>query len=675
MPVLSTLGAAAARGFGFLGKVAQAIDEYFEYVTMLLPGNGTNGAQNNTFLDSSANNFTITRNGNTTQGTFAPYGANWSNYFDGAGDYLDVANDNTFDTNSTYTLECWFYQPAAGNAMLFNRGGGTGNWSTSNGYQFTLLILSGLLYWQWNNSGSPTGISVTTPTAGAWHHVAIGYNGTTTRVWVDGASIGTSTTAYTLPSTRNIIRVGTDQSTPSSNPLTGYISGLRFVKGTDVYGVGNTTITVPTAPLTAITNTSLLTCQSNRFIDNSANNFTITRNGDVSVQVFSPFSPTASYAAGTNGGSGYFDGSGDYLQAPNNAAFAFGTGNFTLEAWFYAVPPLGNNTILGNLESSADADTVLGFWLTGTGGIEIATWNTFLYQSASNVVVSNQWNHIAICRSGTTDAVWLNGTRLSSWTDTFNYSSTNGYRVGAWGAGSYIYKGYISNARIIKGTAVYNPSSATITVPTAPFSSISGTSLLCNFTNAGVIDNAMMNNLETVGNAQISTTQSKWGGSSIAFDGTGDWLLTQSIPQNAIGPVFTVECWVYLTVGGVVQWICGNNTGSGSTAFVLQIETNRTVYGGTWNNGTQTTAAVSLNTWTHIALVGDGTNYKIYLDGTQSGSAVAVNDITSALPIYIGAQPTGARNFNGYIDDLRITKGFARYTANFTAPTAPFPTR
>ncbi len=54
-----------------------AIDPYFDYVTLLLHGNGTNGAQNNTFLDSSTNNFTITRNGNTTQGTFAPYGSNW----------------------------------------------------------------------------------------------------------------------------------------------------------------------------------------------------------------------------------------------------------------------------------------------------------------------------------------------------------------------------------------------------------------------------------------------------------------------------------------------------------------------------------------------------------------------------------------------------------------------
>jgi hypothetical protein len=283
------------------------------------------------------------------------------------------------------------------------------------------------------------------------------------------------------------------------------------------------------------------------------------------------------------------------------------------------------------------------------------------------------WHHIAAVRNGGTYSVYADGVRVATTTavssGTALPTDSNNYIGGT----AYPSNAYISNARCINGTALYT--GATYTVPTAPLTAITNTSLLLNFTNAGVIDNAMMNNLETVGNAQISTTQSKWGGSSIAFDGSGDWLLTQSSPQNAIGPVFTVECWVYLTVGGAEQWICGNNTGSGSTAFVIQVNANRTVFGGTWNNGSQTTAAVSLNTWTHIALVGDGTNYKIYLDGTHSGSANAVNNITSALPIYIGAQPppTSARNFNGYIDDLRITKGFARYTANFTAPTAPFP--
>ena len=65
-------------------------DPFFEQTVLLLHGDGTNGAQNNTFLDSSSNNFTITRNGNTTQGTFTPFSlaaGEWSNFFYGNGDY------------------------------------------------------------------------------------------------------------------------------------------------------------------------------------------------------------------------------------------------------------------------------------------------------------------------------------------------------------------------------------------------------------------------------------------------------------------------------------------------------------------------------------------------------------------------------------------------------------
>ena len=120
MPLPITFGAAAARGFGFLNSSPVPVDPYFEYVTLLLPGNGTNGAQNNTFLDSSTNNFTITRNGNTTQGTFSPYGSNWSNYFDGTGDYLASASIGAI--SGDFTIECWAFISGSGDQALFGMG-------------------------------------------------------------------------------------------------------------------------------------------------------------------------------------------------------------------------------------------------------------------------------------------------------------------------------------------------------------------------------------------------------------------------------------------------------------------------------------------------------------------------------------------------------------------------
>ena len=115
MPTIITRGAGSAVGFGLFGTVAGANDPYFYYNTLLLPGNGTNGGQNNTFLDSSSNNFTITRNGNTTQGTFSPFSqTGWSNYFDGSGDSLSLSSTALNLGSNNFTVEAWVYTNATG---------------------------------------------------------------------------------------------------------------------------------------------------------------------------------------------------------------------------------------------------------------------------------------------------------------------------------------------------------------------------------------------------------------------------------------------------------------------------------------------------------------------------------------------------------------------------------
>ena len=88
-------------------------DPYFQYVTSLLHGDGTNGGQNNTFLDSSSNAFTITRNGNTTQGSFSPYGSLWSNSFNGTNQYCTISNSSALDQVGDYTQEGWFFVTAS----------------------------------------------------------------------------------------------------------------------------------------------------------------------------------------------------------------------------------------------------------------------------------------------------------------------------------------------------------------------------------------------------------------------------------------------------------------------------------------------------------------------------------------------------------------------------------
>jgi hypothetical protein len=237
--------------------------------------------------------------------------------------------------------------------------------------------------------------------------------------------------------------------------------------------------------------------------------------------------------------------------------------------------------------------------------------------------------------------------------------------------------GYIASTRIVKGSTPYDPTSSTLTVPTAPVTAITNTSLLLNFTNAGIIDNAEMNNLETVGNAQISTAQSKFGGASMLFDGSGDYLTLHNLLTSNLGSgPFTVELWVYFNSASGTQFILSNYQNS-SVGWGLGISSGNFAF---WATGDtpdiSTSIAPATGVWYHLAVSGQSGAIRMFLNGTQIGSTFTGTpalDSTATLRIGDGQGAASPQPFNGYIDDLRITKGYARYTSSFTAPTAPFP--
>jgi hypothetical protein len=203
-----------------------------------------------------------------------------------------------------------------------------------------------------------------------------------------------------------------------------------------------------------------------------------------------------------------------------------------------------------------------------------------------------------------------------------------------------------------------------------------------------------------VGNAQISTAQSKpgFGGSSISLPGGNDFLSTPSSADWNFGTGdLTIEAWVYIAGNSVTDFdgIRGANivntwtTSPVGWAFSLVGNASTTGTGlafDTWTtggNGTlfRATTTISQLTWHHVAATISGGIRRSFLNGTLlSGTTSTVgtgytqaNNQGSALRV--GRTPTSdyPLPLNGYIDDLRITKGVARYTANFTPPTAPFP--
>jgi hypothetical protein len=174
------------------------------------------------------------------------------------------------------------------------------------------------------------------------------------------------------------------------------------------------------------------------------------------------------------------------------------------------------------------------------------------------------------------------------------------------------------------------------------------------------------------GDVAVITAQSRFGGASAVFDGNGDYLSYDADAAFSFGSGdFTIECWVR----------CGNHLGTivsgrdiASNGVTFRVHNNRleAFYGG----GTaQITASDThpISTWFHAALCRQGTTVRLFQDGVQVGSTTWAVDIhgTTTAPIRIGSY-TG-ESFNGHLDEVRITKGVARYTAAFTAPTEPFP--
>ncbi len=189
-------------------------------------------------------------------------------------------------------------------------------------------------------------------------------------------------------------------------------------------------------------------------------------------------------------------------------------------------------------------------------------------------------------------------------------------------------------------------------------------------------DNSKNNfTVTSVNGTAISTDQSKFGGASVYFDGTNDYLsITNNSALNLSGGSYTIECWIRPT-GNYSNYrpiIAKRIPGTGTSAWqvYLRVTTGYLSY----FNGTEIVSSTTptANVWSHVAAVYNGTTINLYLNGVSVlSTAVGNSDVDAS--INIGAFPSFGEYFIGYIDELRVTKGIARYTSNFTPPTSEFP--
>jgi len=635
-------------------------------------------AATNRFQDISTVSNTITVAGSTaTVQRFSPFSTSTvyatstatflgSSYFPATYTYLSAPSASWPINSTTWTAEGWFYtNSSSGNVGLFVYGDLLVNWydGTNLNFQYRTSTAGG------------TWISLLAPytfRAGVWYHIAMVMNVTTLSAYVNGSITTSSSVASALGlwggTGVQAVWIGVTDVYPYGSPdysLNGYVSNFK-ISNTALYT--GTSFTVPSNPLSATSSTLLLTCQySNSVADASTNTYAVTTVGSTAtVSLRTPFARNdQSTAATVYSGSVSFITGGDYLSWSQPAIGTI----FTYEFWAYPTAT-GNNTYYYGVSGNG---FLIGY--NSTTFSAAATSGSWAIAGSANPQL-NAWNHIALVRTGTGAGqfvLYLNGVSVGSATNATSYVAQTGYFGGLAGSTQ---PGYISNPRLTNGLALYT---STFTPPTAPLTTSTATVLLIPGINAGIIDTTMQNNLVTTPGAQINTTATtvKYGSGSMGFNGSGYASMTSSTNLTLGSGDFTIEAWVYTTIANQIfgSGIVGTYDGVSNGGWSITI--NRST-GGPYgivfihaNTIQQSyTTYLSTGTWYHIAVTRASGTLRTFLNGTQVATGTYATADAVLATCYIGIQGgVAGTGHYGYIDDLRMTKGVARYVNTFTPPT------
>jgi hypothetical protein len=417
--------------------------------------------------------------------------------------------------------------------------------------------------------------------------------------------------------------------------------------------------------------------------------------------------------ARSNDASALFDGAGDGITSPAHANWEFGAGDFTIEVSVYRSAQ--NNTDYKGIVISDNTSSTRGWLLHATSSAESPSYGlgfacntnlgSFVLQEAIALPM-NQWHDIIVCRKGATLFMVRNGVLVASTNigaavlNTANAPLTIGalYTSAAGGVNaSTSWPGHIDEIRITKGVARYDSAQGSFQYPALPFPDPITTdpyfpdvSLLLHMDGtdgtAAFTDSSNTTGIAPTVNGTVALSKAKYkfGGTSAAFPGTNGSYL--SYASNAVFGFstaidFTIEGFIYLTGAlGVDRAIADMRVQNGAQTlgctFFIDGTTNKlAVWNSTVKVGSTGTALV-LNQWYHVVLTRQGNTIRCFLNGVLDFSTTTACDFLTSAPLGIGACPAanliGTSPFSGYMDELRITKGLARYTANFTVPTAPY---
>lgn len=691
------------------------VDPSFSTVSLLLNADGTDGSTQTS--DISSNPKVVTFNGNAKISTEKSVFGAGSFKFDSSGDYITVPESQDFQLTGNFTLESWiFLNSTTGIQCVIST-------RRNNNIQHTpvgLFIEDGKLRLVSSNSTNTAYTvnlySTSTLTSGVWYHIAGTRSGNTWKIFINGVEEGTMISSHTPYVGTGTTNVGGDSNT---NYLNGYLDDVRITKGLARY-TSNFSLPQKTHVIGSTKSDEYYEDVSLLLNGNGESGSNIT---DISVlpkPITVVGSTQVSNSQSKFGGTSLaFNGTNDYLQLPSNSDFDLND-RYTIEMW---VKPnsLGNNFGLitrGFYTTSNQTWSGFNFalrWLTPFGAENTYRLRAYFYATQQsneqyidipNALAIDQWTHIAVVRNGKIGEVYINGIKSGSRSDlNTNTNSNQNLKIGNFNfnAVNEYFSGYIDDLRITKGIARY-------TENFIPPQSELKSEILTNdpFLKDVVLqldgegkDNSQfisdtsvfLKNVSALGDTKISTSEFKTNHASLFFDGDGDYL---SIPATSdfylSNNDFTIETWINLKGdstlapdntrhaaivsqgnGTNLNWTFGVGGSSNGTGTSLVLASSSVNNGIAW----QADVTILKNTWYHVALVRASGVTTAYLNGEKVGATnlFSLPLGSDSLNLLVGRQNINSypRDFNGYIDDLRITKGVARYQSNFMPSTLPVP--
>ena len=624
------------------------------------------------------NTLTVTISDTSTTPVVQDYSVLFQDNNDSNPGYLSLpqTSDFTFGTDP-WTVECWVYPDNIANTaggklnILWNSGGANNNTLFTH---FTNAQLS-----IGNQSAYALNVA-TTFVDDRWYHLAFTKDSSNRlKCFKNGEEIGDVADNNTWTCGGQVL-IG--RSSADYQSMNGNVSNFRVVKGQALY-TGDFT-----PPFTRLTTTSqgatesnvkLLCCNKSTETGSTVAPDGLTANGD-------PTTGTATIGGTANTPYVDFDGN-DALTAATSSDYSFGTGDYTVEFWFNA-DAISDSPLFENRVSGASGDTT-GFTLTAhgaTNGVRIWWSGQSRINGGGGSLSTGTWHHLAATRNSGTTYLFLDGTLLGTTTDSLDITTTEAHIAGGkynGGTGiSHYYDGRISNLRIVKGTSLYT---SNFTTPNPPLTNITNTKLLCcqtsgSTTTAAVVPDIISEvNPVNVDASAADPFTDDW---SIDFDGNDRLKIQDSTDFDLDSSDFTIECWYYPRTnpswcGLIAQWPNGNYNITNSWTFEPVGSTLSFYYCNTAGNLYNANAPGSLQTnqWQHCAVTRSGNTINVWLNGSKGSDHTIVGTMqNSTSDVDIGGNVATSGYVDGLISNIRLTKGQALYTSNFTPSTSALTT-